>query len=147
MDIEFYPVVQECKKKTIFKYHHQEICQISFSKIKICFHEESRKASAAALMTSLIERGLPWWFRRKILPANAGHTGLIPGSERSPELGNGNPLQYSCLENSTDRGAWNLQSLGSQKRWRDSVTKQPHDREDSNNEISSHECEALAKDP
>ena len=32
--------------------------------------------------------------------------GLIPGSGRSPGEGNGNPLQYSCLENSKDRGAW-----------------------------------------
>ena len=32
--------------------------------------------------------------------------GLIPGSGRSPGGGNGNPLQYSCLENSMDRGAW-----------------------------------------
>ena len=42
-------------------------------------------------------------------PANAGDTGdpdLIPGSGRSPGRGNGNPFQYSCLENPTDRGAW-----------------------------------------
>ena len=39
-------------------------------------------------------------------PANAGDPGLIPGSGRSPGEGNGNPLQYSCLENSMDRGAW-----------------------------------------
>ena len=32
--------------------------------------------------------------------------GLIPESERSPRVGNGNPLQYSCLENSMNRGAW-----------------------------------------
>ena len=40
---------------------------------------------------------------------NAGDTGdvgLIPGSVRSPGEGNGNPLQYSCLENSMDTGAW-----------------------------------------
>ena len=37
---------------------------------------------------------------------NAGDPGLIPGSGRSPGEGNGNPLQYSCLENSMDRGAW-----------------------------------------
>ena len=37
---------------------------------------------------------------------NAGDPGLIPGSGRSPGEGNGNPLQYSCLENSVDRGAW-----------------------------------------
>ena len=42
-------------------------------------------------------------------PANAGSlgdVGLIPGLERSPGVGNGNPLQYSCLENPIDRGAW-----------------------------------------
>ena len=37
---------------------------------------------------------------------NAGDPGLIPGSGRSPGEGNGNPLQYSCLENSRERGAW-----------------------------------------
>ena len=37
---------------------------------------------------------------------NAGDPDSIPGSGRSPAEGNGNPLQYSCLENSTDRGAW-----------------------------------------
>jgi len=37
---------------------------------------------------------------------DAGDVGLIPGSERSPEGGHGNPLQYSCLENPMDRGAW-----------------------------------------
>ena len=42
----------------------------------------------------------------KNLPANAGDAGSIPGSGRSPGEGNGNPLQYSCLENPMDRGAW-----------------------------------------
>ena len=37
---------------------------------------------------------------------NAGDEGLILGSGRSPGEGNGNPLQYSCLENPMDRGAW-----------------------------------------
>ena len=37
---------------------------------------------------------------------NAGDLGSIPGSGRSPGEGNGNPLQYSCLENSMDREAW-----------------------------------------
>ena len=39
-------------------------------------------------------------------PADAGDTGLIPGSGRSPGEGNGSPLQYSCLENPMDKGAW-----------------------------------------
>jgi len=38
--------------------------------------------------------------------ANAGDVVLIPGSGRSPGGGNGNPLQYPCLENPMDRGAW-----------------------------------------
>ena len=45
----------------------------------------------------------------KYLPANAGDArdvGLIPGWERSPGVENGNPLQYSCLENPMDRGPW-----------------------------------------
>ena len=45
----------------------------------------------------------------KYLPANAGDTGdmdSIPGSGRSPGEGNGNPPQFSCLENLMDRGAW-----------------------------------------
>ena len=37
---------------------------------------------------------------------NAGDSGSIPGSGRSPGVGNGNPLQYFCLENAMDRGAW-----------------------------------------
>ena len=37
---------------------------------------------------------------------NAGDLGSIPGSERFPGEGNGNPLQYSCLETSVDRGTW-----------------------------------------
>ena len=41
----------------------------------------------------------------KNLPHNARDLGLIPGLGRSPGEGNGNPLQYSCLENSMDRGA------------------------------------------
>ena len=42
----------------------------------------------------------------KNLPATVGDMGLIPGLKRSPGGGNDNPLQYSCLENPIDRGAW-----------------------------------------
>ena len=42
----------------------------------------------------------------KNLPANAGEACLIPGLERFPGEGNGNPLQYSCLENQMERGVW-----------------------------------------
>ena len=56
----------------------------------------------------------------KNLPANAGDakdTGLIPGSGKPPGEGNGNPLQYSCLENSMGRGAWHATVHGVAKSW------------------------------
>ena len=52
------------------------------------------------------ELGFPGGSGVKNLPANAGDTGLIPGSGRSTGRGNGNPLQYSCLEKYMDKGAW-----------------------------------------
>ena len=48
----------------------------------------------------------------KNLPANAGAVGLIPGSGRSFREGNGNPLQYPCLGNPMDRGAWQATVYG-----------------------------------
>ena len=52
------------------------------------------------------QRGLPYSSNGKDSAYNAGDLGLIPGSERSPGGGHGNPLQYSGLENPMDRGAW-----------------------------------------
>ena len=48
---------------------------------------------------------------------NAGDRGLIRESGRSPREGDGNPLQYSCLENSMDRGDWQAVVHGVAKRW------------------------------
>ena len=48
---------------------------------------------------------------------NVGDLGLMPGSERSPGERNGYPLQYSCLENSVDRGAWWAAFCGITKNW------------------------------
>ena len=50
--------------------------------------------------------GLPWWLSGKESACNALDVGSIPGSGRSPGEENGNPLQYSYLENFMDRGAW-----------------------------------------
>ena len=57
-------------------------------------------------------QGFPGSAVVKNLPGNAGNTGLSPGSGRSPGGGSGNPLQYSCLENPMDRGAWQVTALG-----------------------------------
>ena len=50
--------------------------------------------------------GFPGGSEVKASACNAGDLGSIPGSERSPGEGNGNPLQYSCLKNPMDGGAW-----------------------------------------
>ena len=50
--------------------------------------------------------GFPGGSVVKNLPANEGDTGLIPGAGRSPGVGSSNLLEYSCLGNSMDRGAW-----------------------------------------
>ena len=53
-----------------------------------------------------LDWGFPGGSDGKESACDAGNVGSIPGSGRSPGEGNGNPLQYSCLENSVDRGAW-----------------------------------------
>ena len=70
----------------------------------------TKKESLAPIYTKAPYRmGLPRWLSGKESACNAGDPGdmgSIPGSGRSPGGGNGNPLQYSCLENPMDRGAW-----------------------------------------
>ena len=56
--------------------------------------------------------GFPGHSVVKNLPANAGDVGLFPQLERSPGIGNGNPLQCSCLGNPLDRGAWQATAHG-----------------------------------
>ena len=53
----------------------------------------------------------------KNLPAYAGDVGSFPGWGRSPGEGNGNPLQYSCLENPMDGGVWWATVHGIRKSW------------------------------
>ena len=55
---------------------------------------------------------LPRWHSGKESACNAGNMGLILGSERSLEDGNGNPLQYSSLGNPMDRGVWQATVYG-----------------------------------
>ena len=53
-----------------------------------------------------LPRGFPGGSEVKASAYDEGNLGSIPGSGRSPGEGNGNPFQYSCLENPMDRGAW-----------------------------------------
>ena len=61
--------------------------------------------------------GFPGGSDSKESTCNVGDLGLIPGLGRSPGEGNGYPLQYSCLENSMDRGAWQAPVHGVAKSW------------------------------
>ena len=66
-------------------------------------------------MQGILSMGFPGDALVKNPPANAGDirdAGLIPGSGRSPGVGNRNPLQYSCLENSMNRRAWQAMMHG-----------------------------------
>ena len=56
---------------------------------------------------------------------NAGDPGSIPGSGRSPGEGNGNPAQYSCLENTKNRGAWQTTAHGVARTGHNLATKPP----------------------
>ena len=77
------------------------------------------------ILTSKTEKGFPGASNSKESACNVGDPGLIPGYGRSPGEGNGNPLQYSFLENSMDRGAWRATVHGFVKVGPDLVTKPP----------------------
>ena len=64
---------------------------------------------------STVYLGFPGGSDSKEAACIAGDLGLIPGSGRSPEEGNGNPLQYSRSENFMDRGVWWAKSMGLQR--------------------------------
>ena len=61
--------------------------------------------------------GFPGRSDGKESASNAGDLGLISGMGRFPGEGNGNPLQYSCLENSIDRGVWQAIGHSVAKSW------------------------------
>ena len=76
--------------------------------------------------------GFPGGSDGKESVCNAGNQGLIPGSGRSPREQNGNPLQYSCLESSMDRGPW--QTIVHGVTMTQDTTEQLHN----NNKINAH---------
>ena len=65
----------------------------------------------------IIYMGFPGGSDNKESACSAGFSGLIPESGKSPGAGNGYPVQYSCLENSMDRGAWGAKVYGVAKSW------------------------------
>ena len=77
----------------------------------------SKPAKSPLTYSSYYHKGFPGGSGVKASAHNAGDLGSIPGSGRSPGDGNGNPLQYSCLENPMDGGAWWATVHGVTKSW------------------------------
>ena len=87
---------------------HKKICKMCYAFIKVIISrkQDNPIISIHTQFRSLFVRGFPRGSLGKESAWNLGDLGLIPGLGRSPGEGNGYPLQYSCLENSMDRGAW-----------------------------------------
>ena len=92
-----------CQESLLLSWHILiDWCTMSkFSDFKL-----SLRPSQAQSGSQTYSIGISMWLRRKVSVCNTGDLGSIPGSGRSPGERNGNPLQYSCLENPMDRGAW-----------------------------------------
>ena len=82
----------------------------TYMMVKALHHSQSPKQTGIVLILSrLMSLCMIVWLRGKESACNAGAVGdvsWVPGSGRYPGRGHGNPLQYSCLENTMDRGAW-----------------------------------------
>ena len=92
-------------------------------------HGVERSRTQLRDRTDRYQKGFPWWLSSKESACNAGDVGLIPGSGRFPGERNGNPFQYSCLGNPTDRGPWQTIVYG--------VTKESDMTEQLNNDNQS----------
>ena len=92
--------------------------------------------SAPIFILPISAKGLPWWLNSKDSACHAGTVCSIPGSGRYPGGGNGNPLQYSYMRNSIDRGACRLQSMGSQRVRHHWATKQQQRKKNSAKSLS-----------
>ena len=80
---------------------------VKFYIIHNTLHHQLKQASSTYFYKPLVHIfGFPRGSVIKNLSANAGDSGLIPGLGTSPGEGNVNPLQYSCLGNRMDKGAW-----------------------------------------
>ena len=99
------------------RYHHQ----LNGHKFEQTLKDSEREGSLACcgpwVTKSWTKLGFPSGSDNKAPTCNAGDPGSIPGLGRSPREGNGNPLQYSCLEKSMDRGARWATVHGVAKSW------------------------------
>ena len=105
------------------KYKVNHRCNLKFSRRHVKKAKTDKSQTKLILIMYFIYLNIakilafpvPYSSDDKESACNAEDLGWIPRSGRCPGEGNGNPLQYSCLENSMDRGAWWATVLGSQK--------------------------------
>ena len=89
-------------------FRQRSLCEVGVAgRSGLYFQEKLPVPMSLFLFLSMAsQRGLPWWFSGKESACSARDVGPIPGSGSSPGERNGKPLQYSCLGNPMDRGAW-----------------------------------------
>ena len=95
-------ILTSIKKHFICHLYQLELLELHF----VSFHKTKKRVTLTIVLQTYLCLYLPWWLRGKESACNVGDLGSIPGLGRPCEVGNGYPLQYSCLENSTDRGVW-----------------------------------------
>ena len=117
-------------------------------KLRQAHHDGSGRMQQSLVLTLREVQGtlgFPEGTAVKNLPPNAGDsrdTVSIPGSGRSPGVGNDNPLQYSCLENPTDRGAWQPTLRKTAKsRTQPSVHKRTHTQQEGQRKVQAAEIQ------
>ena len=88
------------------------------NRIYVIICREKSKLNISKWLFTIMTNGLPWWLSGKESSCNVQDVGSIPGLGRSLGEGNGNLLQYSCLRNTTERGAWQSTVHGVAKRVR-----------------------------
>ena len=90
----------------IFGWKWQESHSNHFQKKDLCNQTSKYQGWTDIVVDYVFIIELPQWLSGEESACNAGDAGSIPGSGASPGGGHGSPLQYSCLENPMDRGAW-----------------------------------------
>ena len=113
-------IIREIQIKTSMKYHLRYVRMAVIKKNNQCWHHVEKRQPLYTVGGNINEYShyrFPWWLSGKESACNSGDTGLIPGLRRFPGEANGNLLQYPCLENLMDTGAWWAAVHGVAKSW------------------------------
>ena len=114
--IDWCVIGEECLISGIFYFGSRWELKFLFRFVFVLFFAFVLRLDEFTIKSQIyIFMGLPWWLsgiESACSAEAAGDAGSVPGSGRSPGGWHGNPLQYSCLENTMDRGAWHSTVIG-----------------------------------